>query len=82
VYQPIKLGSRDGAVYLEVHPDVYARRDVTPERAYVQLRLQAMLGLVDADSLDRALIERTVEQARGIPVAIGRVPVATSLTAR
>jgi len=74
LYQPIKVGARDGVVYLEVHPDVYGRRDATPERAYVRLRLQAMLGLVDADSLDRARIEQAISEARGVPVAIGRTP--------
>jgi L,D-transpeptidase ErfK/SrfK len=70
VYQPIKVGVRDGDIYLEVHPDVYGRRDVSPERAYVRLRLLAMLGLLDADSLDRSLVERTVREARGVPVRV------------
>jgi L,D-transpeptidase ErfK/SrfK len=72
VYQPVKVGARGGEVFLEVHPDVYGRRDMSAERVRLDLVVKGMLGQLDAASLDPEAIERAVGQARGVPVKIGR----------
>jgi L,D-transpeptidase ErfK/SrfK len=69
VYQTVKLGLRDGVVYVEAHPDRY-RRD--PDRLANAVARLAEWGLDDEET--RSLLTRTVEEARGEPVAIGVMP--------
>lgn len=64
VREPVKVGVRQGRVYLEVHDDPDARVDVRKEL----MRLLSKRGLsarVDTQRLDRVLEER-----RGIPVDV------------
>jgi L,D-transpeptidase ErfK/SrfK len=72
VYQPIKLGVRDGDVYLEVHPDVYRRRPVRAETLRVELLVRGLQGLLDPATLDHAAIERAAAEALGTPVKVAR----------
>ena len=65
LYQTVKLGLRDGIVYVEAHPDRY-RRD--PDRLATAIARLAALGIEDDDAL--VLLDRVVEEARGEPVAI------------
>ena len=74
VYQVVKLGERDGQVYIEAHPDLYERDPGVATRALVQLLLLGLQGVVDADTIDRELAAQTIAEARGVPVRIGRVP--------
>ena len=67
IYQPVKIGERDGNVYVEVHKDVYQmfpdlERHAFDEvaRAGVQLRV------------DPALLRAAVKHKRGIPVNVSR----------
>lgn len=69
LYQTVKLGLRDGIVYVEAHPDRYRRDPDRLERARARL---VEWGLDDEASL--ALLERTIEAARGEPVPIGVLP--------
>jgi L,D-transpeptidase ErfK/SrfK len=74
VYQTLKLGRRGDEIWVEAHPDRYGR---DPERLANALARLAALGLlahVDADAMRRA-----VDEARGEPVAIGRVPRAEAI---
>jgi L,D-transpeptidase ErfK/SrfK len=69
LYQPYKWG-RDGTVlYLEAHPDPYER---APDRLAMALEQPRALGLVQ--HVDVALVRRVVDEARGVPVAVGRLP--------
>ncbi len=68
VYQTVKLGQRDGSLWIEAHPDRYGR---DPDRLARVLARLADLGAhveFDADALRRA-----VDEARGEPVRIGRI---------
>jgi len=67
VYQTIKLGRSGQDLYLEAHPDLYELTRAPFAHALVHLLI---LGLLD--DVDRALVERTIEEARGVPVWIGR----------
>ena len=69
VYQPFKWGVRDGAIYLEVHPDVYG---LHPDRVAEALRVPRELGLLH--SLDLETVLRTIEEMRGVPVRVGQLP--------
>lgn len=69
LYQTVKLGSRDGIVYVEAHPDRY-RRD--PDRLVDARARLAEWGLDDDETL--SILERAIEAARGEPIAIGVLP--------
>jgi L,D-transpeptidase ErfK/SrfK len=69
IYQPFKWGVRDDRLFIEVHPDLYAMR---PDRLAEALRTPRELGLLHA--LDLELVWRAVEEMRGVPVEVGRLP--------
>lgn len=71
VYEPIKIGRRDGHVYVEVHPDIYERLLGADLGAYTLARLDAM-GL--GPSVDRDAVVAAVREAIGYPVRIGTLP--------
>jgi len=66
VYQTVKVGQRDGTLYVEAHPDVYGRE---PDRLGAAFQRLYALGV--ADFVDPLRVRRVVEEARGIPVAVG-----------
>jgi len=66
VYQTVKVGERDGTLYVEAHPDVYGR---DPER-----EVAAVAKLQELDLwryVDEAAFRSAVAKAIGIPVPIG-----------
>ena len=68
VYEPVKLGVDAGSIWVEAHPDRYGR---DPDRlVHVLERLDA-LGL--RASVDVAALRRAIEEARGEPIAVGRL---------
>lgn len=68
VYQPYKWGSDGKRLYLEAHPDPYG---LVPDRltAFEVPRALGLLGAIDLE-----LAWSTLEEARGIPVAVGALP--------
>jgi L,D-transpeptidase ErfK/SrfK len=67
LYQPVKIGMRDGHVYAEVHKDIYGQV-IGPYRE--ALRLIDKFGwrsLVDLRRLERAVVEQS-----GVPMDITR----------
>lgn len=69
VYQPFKWGVHGQELYLEVHPDRYARY---PGPLAEALRTPDELGILEYVDVDRA--RRAVEEQRGVPVRVGRLP--------
>jgi L,D-transpeptidase ErfK/SrfK len=65
VYQPVKVGSRDGATYAEVHPDIYRYTRSLAADAHTALSRRGLERAVDADAL-----RATLAAPRGIPVKI------------
>jgi len=65
-YQTVKVGQRDGTIYVEAHPDLYGRE---PERTTVALQRIYELGL--ADFVDPLAVQRVAEEARGAPEPVG-----------
>jgi L,D-transpeptidase ErfK/SrfK len=73
VYQRVKVGQRDGGVYVEAHGDFYDRQfDPLPATLSRLVALDA-LGLVDGGSIKESEVRRVVSEARGIPVRVGRL---------
>jgi L,D-transpeptidase ErfK/SrfK len=73
VYQRVKVGQRDGDVFVEAHGDFYDR-DFDPLPATLA-RLVALdaLGLVDGGSVSESAVHKAVTEARGVPVRVGRL---------
>jgi L,D-transpeptidase ErfK/SrfK len=66
VYQPFKWGGDGDGLYLEAHPDLYARM---PDRLAAALEVPRALGLLGALSLEDVM--SVVEAARGTPERVG-----------
>lgn len=69
VYQTVKLGRQGDEIWVEAHPDRYGRDPDRLTNAFARLASLGLLGYVDAGALRRA-----VDDARGEPIAIGRLP--------
>jgi L,D-transpeptidase ErfK/SrfK len=69
VYQPYKWGVAGDALYLEAHPDLYARN---PDALAAALELPRALGLIEA--IDTGKVARVVDEARGSPLRVGTLP--------
>lgn len=65
VYQPVKVGSRDGDAFVEAHPDVYGYTHSLAADARTALRKRGLTHGVDPARLDAALQEQ-----RGLPVPL------------
>lgn len=67
VYQPVKIGARDGRIYADVSPDIYR---LTPGLFREAMRILSQLGWtdkIDAERLQRAIVEQS-----GFPLDITR----------
>lgn len=64
-YQPLKAGTRGGAVYVEVHPDIYKYAPTTVATARKALARRKLPAVADAKLLQAALTE-----SRGVPVPL------------
>lgn len=73
VYQPVKIGRRGDVLYLEAHPDVYARVPHVLQSTLVKLSVLDVLGVVDGSSIDEGTVTRIISEARGVPFPIGRM---------
>ena len=67
LYQPVKLGMRNGLIYVEVHPDIYELRTSLEDEAQQRLDRRGWSDRVDPAKLRRALLEKS-----GVPVVISR----------
>jgi L,D-transpeptidase ErfK/SrfK len=66
IYEPVKVGFREGQIYVEVHPDLYGRY-VRMEEYAIQ-RLQESVGL---GSVSIELLRAALQECNGVPVAVG-----------
>lgn len=65
VYQPVKVGVRDGHVFVEVHKDIY---NMTPGPYRESLRLIDKFGLRSRADFDR--VKRAVLEQSGVPMDV------------
>lgn len=65
VYQPVKIGTRDGATYAEVHPDIYRFARSLAADAHTALNRRGLARTVDAK-----LLQATLDAPSGVPVEI------------
>jgi L,D-transpeptidase ErfK/SrfK len=64
LYQPVKMGARNGDIYVEVHPDIYGLRNLEEEAQ----QMLARRGW--SDRIDRARLERALKDQTGLPMSI------------
>ena len=65
LYQPVKVGTRNGEILIEVHPDIYGLRGNLEDEA------QQILGRHGwGDRIDPARLRRAVKDQTGLPVVI------------
>jgi L,D-transpeptidase ErfK/SrfK len=74
VYQPTKWGRDRENLYLEVHPDLYGLRPA----GLLGSALDSARALGLLDRVDVEQVRRVAEEARGLPVAVGRADSPTS----
>lgn len=65
VYQPIKVGMRDGRVFVEVHKDLYGMKPGMYRETRTMLERQGLMSLVDEELLRAAALAQT-----GMPVDV------------
>ena len=65
LYQPVKIGTRDGEVFIEVHPDIYGLRGNLEDEAQQILSRRGW-----TDHVDQARLQRAVKDQTGLPVMI------------
>jgi len=67
VYQPVKVGARNGQIYVEVHKDIYG---LTPGPYREAMRLLNKFGW--ANQIDDSRLRRAIEEQSGVPMMISR----------
>ena len=67
VYQPVKIGARDGEIYIEVHPDFYGTRF-----NYVQESMRLLGEKGWSSRVDWQLLSAAIEKKHGAPTRISR----------
>ena len=73
IYQRVKIGARDGGVWVEAHADFYDM-DFDPLPATLaKLVAFDALGLVDGGSIKGSDVRRVLAEARGVPVRVGKL---------
>ncbi|OQY67666.1 MAG: hypothetical protein B6D46_06455 [Polyangiaceae bacterium UTPRO1] len=65
LYQPVKVGSRNGEIFVEAHPDIYGLRGNLVDEANQIIARRGWIDLVDPERLRRAIREQT-----GIPMSV------------
>ena len=65
LYQPVKMGLRDGVIYVEVHPDIYGLRSNLEADAEAILSRRGW-----GDRVDRTRLRQALAQQSGLPLAI------------
>ncbi|MBI4514702.1 MAG: L,D-transpeptidase family protein [Deltaproteobacteria bacterium] len=67
VYQPVKIGARNGEIYAEIHKDIY---EYTPGPYREAQRLLQKFGW--ADRIDDQRLRRAIAEQSGVPMLISR----------
>jgi L,D-transpeptidase ErfK/SrfK len=65
IYEPVKIGWKQGRIYMEVHQDIYGKINNFTDYGKNKLNSLHLTNLVDED-----LVFKTLEEKQGIPVDI------------
>lgn len=67
IYQPVKIGARDGKIYVEVHRDIY---NLTPGPYKEAMEILNRHGW--SQLVNYARLQRAIEEQSGVPMIISR----------
>lgn len=68
IYEPVKIGFRQGKIYAEIHRDIYKKIDDFHQYGLLKLRDSGFMDAVDLESFKAEL-----KQKSGIPVEVGKI---------
>jgi len=71
VYQPVKIGMRDGRVYVEVHKDLYGMKPGMYRETVKLLEQRGLAGMVDEEKLREAVL---AQSGMPVDVSLGDAP--------
>lgn len=69
IYEPVKIGQKDGQIFVEAHPDVYRK---IPD--YVQYASQKLSQYPLADRIDRKRFMMAISLQSGVPINVTSLP--------
>jgi L,D-transpeptidase ErfK/SrfK len=69
MYEPVKIGQRDGCIYIEAHPDIYLR---LPD--YQRYAMEKLTQMQLTDKVDLKRFQLAIFLQNGIPADISRSP--------
>jgi len=69
IYEPVKIATQAGHLFIEIHRDVYGRISHLPSYAWIRLYQENFAHLVDLEKFNLSL-----QNLAGIPVRIARLP--------
>ena len=69
IYEPVKIGQRDGCIYIEAHPDIYLR---LPD--YQRYAMEKLTQMQLTDKVDLKRFQLAIFLQNGIPADISRSP--------
>ena len=67
IYVPVKLATKNGSIYIEVHEDIYRKFPNNYNNTINRLKEMALLELVDID-----LLKEAIYAEKGVPVKINK----------
>ncbi len=68
VYEPVKIGIQNGLVYMEAHPDIYARIPDMAAHAEALIQQRGLGGAIDREKVKQCLFTQS-----GIPTVVGEI---------
>ena len=68
IYEPVKLGTHNGSIFIEVHDDIYKKNNDLYNLAVKKLKKSNLYNQVDLETVKQAVIEK-----EGIPVVISKI---------
>jgi len=66
IYEPVKIGIKDGSIFMEVHPDIYGR--IPDMAAHIKRRLKEMCLW---NNISLGAVKNAIQKQNGVPVCVG-----------
>ena len=67
IYEPVKIGTHGGNIFIEVHEDIYRKRSDLYKLTVSKLKKSNLYSQVDMETVKKA-----VEEKEGIPIVISK----------
>ena len=67
IYEPVKIGTHSGNIFIEVHEDIYRKRSDLYKLTVKKLKKSNLYNKVDLE-----MVKKAVEEKEGIPVVISK----------